>query len=169
MTQAKPAEQNNINKNDYSIRTLEDEIRVDQQCQTLLKSFHQHLLEDCRIEPLSAGALARGADYFLRDFVIDKLRGNVFLVTAEQVRGFAGNWYIHQALEPDAKELITILQGVAAFYQFCKENRWIDETQAADIEMSCQHLDFYRERMTSFHALTGDDYPLWCRVCPVTP
>ncbi len=162
-----PQQQDEINKDQWSILTLDDEIRVDQLCQQLLKEFHQYLLGSLGHDQLTAGALARGADYFLRDFVIDRLRTNVFLISAEQVRGFAGNWYIHQALEPNAKELGDTLQGVAAFYRYCFAQGWIEEYQFREIERACEHLDFYRERIEGFHALTGDDYDLWCRVCPL--
>lgn len=162
-----PHQQDDINKDQWSIFTLDDEIRVDRLCQSLLKDFHLHLLEEQQLDPLAAGSLTRGADYFLRNFVIDRLRTNIFLISAEQVRGFAGNWYIHQALEPNAKEMDATLQGIAAFYSYCNRQGWIEDYEVKEIEQACEHLDFYRERIDSFHALTGDDYDLWCRVCPL--
>lgn len=167
MSQTKLATMMAVNKDDYNIHNLADEIRVDQQCQALLSTFHQYLLANNGTAPLLAGSLARGADYFLRDFVIDRLLGNIFLVSAQQVRGFAGNWYIHQALEPDVGELADILRGVKEFYSYCGGNRLIANDTAKEIATACDHLEFYRERIASFHTLTGEEYPLWCRHCPV--
>jgi hypothetical protein len=165
-TATTPAEQN-IHPDNFCISDLNDEIRVDQQCQALLKSFHRHLLEHAGYPPLEAGSMAGGGDYFLRDYVIDTLRANIFHITARQVRGFAGNWYIHRTLEPNMKELGTILKGVAAFYRYCADNGWLHSAVSYDITAVCADLDYFHRRIDSFHALKGDDYPGWCEECPL--
>lgn len=152
---------------DFNIASLADEVRVDRLCQELLRDFHRYLLEVLAVHPLQAGILRRGGDYFLRDFVIDSLRANIFTVTAAQVRGFAGNWYIQRALEPNASELADLLEGIAAFYRFSSEHGWIDHARMTAIADCCADVEFYRERIESFHQLAGDDYPAWCRRCPV--
>lgn len=157
-----------IHPEDFFINNLNDEMRIDQQCQGLLKNFHRHLLESGDYTPLEAGGMASGGDYFLRDFAIDTLRANIFHLTAPQVRGFAGNWYIHRTLEPNMKELEVILKGVAAFYHYCSDNRWIEKGVSDEIAEVCADLDYFRERIDSFHALKGDDYPGWCEKCPLT-
>ncbi len=160
-----PVEQSILPDN-FFMNDLNEEIRVDQLCQSLLKNFHQSLLgrDDCT--SLEAGSMAGGADYFLRDYVIDTLRANIFHITARQVRGFAGNWYIHRTLEPNMKELEAILKGVKAFYNYCVENGWIATATGRDIAEICVDLDYFHRRIDSFHALKGDDYLNWCEQCP---
>ena len=157
-----------INPKDFDISDLTDEIRVDSMCQKLLKHFHRHVL--CSGNNLSereAGALAHGADYFVRDFVIDGLRINIFTLTAKHVRGFAGNWYIHRTLEPNTIELESILRGTAEFYRFCADCGWVSAPVSEEICAACSDLDYYRLRINSFHDLTGDDYVDWCQECPL--
>lgn len=156
----------NIQPTNFSISDFNDEIRVDQLCQSLLKNFHRHLLDSGDYTPLKAGSIAGGADYFLRDYVIDTLRANLFHITARQVRGFAGNWYIHRTLEPNMKELEAILSGVATFYRYCGVNGWVVAAVVDDIAAVCADLDYFRRRIDCFHALKGDDYPGWCEECP---
>lgn len=156
----------NVQPDHFCINDLNDEIRVDQLCQKLLKNFHQHLLDSGYFSPLEAGSMAAGADYFLRDYVIDSMRSNIFHITARQVRGFAGNWYVHRNLEPNMKELEVMLKGVQEFYCYCADNRWVDTTVSNEIAAICCAVDYFRERIESFHALTGDDYPGWCEQCP---
>ncbi len=162
-----PTHMTDIKPDDFTITDLQDEIRVDELCQKLLKTFHRHLLDTAEVTRLEAGSLAGGADYFLRDFVIDSLRGNMFAVTAVQVRGFAGNWYIHRTLEPNMKELESILRGVASLYQFYAANGWIRTSVSDEIRSVCADLDYFRRRIESFHNLAGDDYPDWCEECPL--
>lgn len=167
MNSATTSQEPKINPDDFTITNLEDEIRVDGLCQGLLKHFHQYLLQTCNTNPQEAGAQAGGADFFLRDFVVDGLRRNIFQISATQVGGFAGNWYIHRTLEPNMKELESVLRGVASFYRFCAANNWVDPTIAAEIERTCADLDYYQQRINSFHDLAGDDYPAWCEECPL--
>ncbi|MBW6508231.1 MAG: hypothetical protein K0A94_01680 [Desulfuromonadales bacterium] len=168
MNTAPPPVEQTIRSDDFFISDLNDEMRVDQQCQALLKNYHQHLLKCGDYTPLEAGAMAGAGDYFLRDFVIDTLRANIFHLAASQVRGFAGNWYIHRTLEPNMKELKVILKGVAAFYHYCAANKWVKKGTSDEIAAVCADLDYFRGRIDSFHALKGDDYPKWCEECPLT-
>lgn len=165
-TETAPAQQH-IQINDFTISNLNDEIRVDSLCQKMLRNFHHHLLNSGEITATEAGSMAGGADYFLRDFVIDSLRCNIFEITARQVRGFAGNWYIHRTLEPNMKELEAILSGIAAFYRYCGRKGWIDAGVSDDIAATCSEHDYFHRRIESFHLLKGDDYPGWCEECPL--
>lgn len=168
MPNARNSASQQLRPEDFNIASLADELRADRLCQELLQDFHRYLLEENTVQPLEAGTLARGTDYFLRDFVIDTLRTSIFAVAAEQVRGFAGNWYIHRSLEPNLAELLAILEGVAAFYRFSAVHGWIDQARMTAIAGSCADVEFYRERIESFHQLAGDDYPVWCRQCPLS-
>jgi len=148
-------------RDNYTIDSLADEIRADQLCSALLKQFHRDLLENSRLEPLEAGSLASGADYFLRDFMISHLRSNIFSCRANAIRRFAGHWYIISNLEPNLAELSSLLKGTESFYQFCAAQKLIEDPQVAEIAAACQDLPYYQQRIESFHAITGDGFNAW--------
>ncbi|MCK4503132.1 MAG: hypothetical protein KAU22_08850 [Desulfuromonadales bacterium] len=151
----------------YLAETLEDEIKVDENCKILLKNFHQYLLGTKSIAPLEAGSMASGADYYLRDYMIDNRRANIFTISVALIRGFAGNWYIINNLNPNMAELESILTGVANFYGYCHANRLISPTTATQIDQACADLIYYRQRIESFHSLIGDGYSEWNKSCPM--
>ncbi len=151
----------------FNITCLEDEIRADQLCTELLKPFHAYLMEQQDEDPLSAGTLARGADHFLREFVIGDRRENPFHLQPERVRQFAGNWYIIKTLEPNIAELGDILEGVAAFYRWLADQNLYDTAQAEKVTWHCQQLDFYQQRIDQFWEIEGDGYSNWNSACPL--
>ncbi len=151
----------------YTIKTLEDEIKVDTLCQVLLKDYHNYLLKNKGISPLQAGSHASGADYFLRDFMIDNRRTNITDITPELIHSFAGNWYIINTLEPNMEELESILHGIEFFYHFCAEKNMLAPILVEKIGQACSRIDYYRERIESFHAISGDGYSVWNSSCPL--
>ncbi|MEA3545375.1 MAG: hypothetical protein U9R69_09185 [Thermodesulfobacteriota bacterium] len=150
----------------YTIETLDDEIRVDQLSQRLLKQYHQYLL-DINTSPLESGSMAGGADFFLRHFMIDNRRTNIFEISPELIHAFAGNWYIVNTLEPNMVELESFLVGIAGFYDFCAEKKIIDPVMAEKIGLACTRCDFYRQRIESFNDLCGDGFTSWNSNCPL--
>lgn len=152
----------------YSVSSLEDEIHVDQRCQKLLKIFLNHLLKEGKTDRLTAGAQARGADFFLRDYMIDHWHENIFFITPEQVKGFGGNWYIIKTLEPNMKELKSILEGVASFYTFCGYKKLLHSEILDTIISACSDLSFYQQRIESFHKLKDGEYSDWDKTCPIS-
>lgn len=157
---------NLFNKSNYDIEDLDTEIKVDQLCSALLKSFHQYLLNERQIEPLEAGSLAAGADYFLREFIIGHRRTNIFDCTSEQVKQFGGNWYIVKNLEPNLSELAIILTGTASFFDFCAAKQLTSTANAEQIEQLCANFDFFQQRIDTFHEISGDGYRAWDQACP---
>ena len=155
------------NPENYSIKDLESEISVDRLCSALLKKFHQYLLQEQQLEPLEAGSQAAGADYFLREFVVGKLRCNIFRVTASQVRQFAGHWYIISNLEPNITELNAMLASAANFYRYCAAYQLVSAETADEIASTCQQSDFFQQRIEDFHNITGDGYSDWEQACPL--
>lgn len=151
----------------FDIANLEDEIRVDQLCGSLLQRFCQHLTAAGTAAD-EAGGLARGADYFLRDFVIADRRENIFDLSAQRIRQFGGNWYIIRNLEPNMAELTAILAGVAAFYRFCQAEGRIPRSRLDSILTACNDSAFYAARIDSFWAIRGDGYYAWDALCPLT-
>jgi len=145
--------------------SLSDEIRIDQLVVSLLSTFC-HDSVAAGVDPLRAGALARGADYFLRDFVIDHCRDNLFLLPAGRVRHFAGNWYIIKTIEPNRSELAEILLGIEAFYRYAHEHGKITECSYQEISAACADLDYYEERINAFWEISADGYQSWDVSCP---
>lgn len=155
------------NKKNYSITSLEEEIRADRHCSALLKHFHQHLLHELKTDPLEAGSLAAGADYFLREFIIGSQRENILDIPALRVRQFGGNWYIIRNLEPNMDELTDMMLGTAAFYRYCATQKLIEVTTAEEITQECAQLDDFAKRIEEFHDISGDGYKDWDQCCPL--
>jgi hypothetical protein len=151
----------------YAIKSFDDELRVDKLCKELLKQYHHYLLNNKGIHPLKAGSHASGADYFLRDFMIDNRRTNITAISPDLIHSFAGNWYIINTLEPNLEELSTILLGINHFYRFCAEKNIIPTELADSIQHACSRTQYYRERIESFHTITGDGYMTWNNSCPL--
>ena len=156
-----------FNQKNYGIESLEDEIRVDQICKALLKEYHHYLLESEGISPLDAGSMASGSDYYLRDFMIDNRRTNIFIISPELIYSFAGNWYIINTLEPNLVELETILIGIDNFYRFCAAKKIIDPILAEEIAQACSRHDYYQQRIESFNKLSDDGFTAWNNECPL--
>ncbi len=153
-----------VNKDDFRLGSLEDELRVDGLCQKLLMRFYFQLLED-GISPDQATFLASSADYFIRDFVVAIRERNIFDEHPGLVRQFAGNWYIVNTLEPNMPELSRHLEGIRAFYRFLRSRDLISAPYLGLIERECDDRDYYAGRIDSFWAITGDGYLAWEREC----
>jgi hypothetical protein len=149
----------------FDCTCLEDEMRADRLCLDLLRQFAVAAAADGGVDPVAAGALARGADYFLRDFVIADRRDNLLRLPPGRVRQFAGNWYIVRNLEPNLVELSGILKGVAGFYRYLAARGLVSAATAARVGKECADLPYYRERIESFWAIAGDGYLAWDSAC----
>jgi hypothetical protein len=146
--------------------TLDAELQADQECTQVLRQFHTTLIEE-QIDPLEAGSLAQGADYFLRDFIISACRWSIFTPHRDCVKQFAGHWYIINNLEPSVEELAPVLEGVAAFYTFLALRGEVDEELALRIKTDCADLDWFHKRLEAFWAIEGDGYFQWRAECPL--
>jgi len=158
-----------LRKSDFSICTLEDEIRVDRLCIDLLR----HLFQDLSIREMmsnrQAGDICQGADYFLREFIVGDRRENLFDIPPVRVRQFAGHWYIVRTPEPNLNELRSILEGIAAFYRFLARQELIVSSDAESIIAHCRELDYYQQRIDDFWAIENDGFDAWRRRCPLEP
>ena len=153
-----------INKRDFDQVTLEDALRVDNLCQDLLMQFYEWMLAN-GVDAVEATSHARGADYFLRDFVVDIKQRNIFAETAGTIRQFAGNWYIVNTLEPDIEVLFRHLEGVRRFYGFLHAHGLISDWFLKEVERECVDRDYYRQRLDSFWEISGDGFLVWERKC----
>lgn len=158
-----------LNKSDYLIENLDDEIRVDKQCVDLLRRLYQDLTKQSGLAPEQAGEFCHGADYFLREFIIADRRVNLFAVEASHIRQFAGHWYIVRTPEPNLKELANILSGTAEFYRFLARQGLMTEEITNEIAAQCLELDYYQQRIDGFWAIEGDGYEAWRQACPLAP
>lgn len=151
----------------YDIDSLESEISADQYAKLLLKQFHHWLLEKEQKEPLLAGQLAAGADYFLREFLIGARRQNIFTAGPEQLRQFGGNWYIISNLEPNMGELQPMLDGAALFYTYCCSLDCVTHKVAAQLMTVAAESSYFESRINSFHQLEDNGYQAWDQACPL--
>ncbi len=153
-----------IDKKEFDIHTLDDEIRVDALCRELLHRFYRHLVDNETV-PGEASALASSADYFTRDFVIAKKQKNILDEQEGTIRQFAGNWYIISTLEPNMRELCGHLDGVKAFYGFLHKCGLVSNEFLQTVEEECDQRAYYEERIESFWEIRGDGYFAWEKDC----
>lgn len=158
-----------LNKNDFNIASLDDEIQVDMRCVDLLRHFNQYLTCQKGLAPAQAGEICHGADYFLREFMIADRRENLFCASAARVQQFAGHWYIIRTPEPNLTELNSILKGTAMFYSFLTEQGLVDRQASRDIAQQCDATDYYQHRIDDFWAIEGDGFDAWRQSCPLEP
>jgi hypothetical protein len=153
-----------INKDEFNLYTQADFLRVDNLCKELLLRFYE-LLQREGLSPEEATVLASGADYFIRDFVVDFKAYNLFDEVPGIVRQFAGNWFIANSLEPDIGQLERHLRGVRVFYRFLHDHRLISQEFLRKIEKECDDLVYYESRIASFWEIKDDGYSAWESEC----
>lgn len=153
--------------NEYEICNMDDEVRVEALCVDLLRRLYQDLTQAQKLEPEQAGSFCRGADYFLREFIIAERCENLFRIKAERVRQFAGHWYITRTPEPNMVELKEILDGTSEFYRFLARQELISADLAEEISKQSCELDFYQQRIDDFWAIDGDGFDKWRNDCPL--
>lgn len=146
--------------------TLEAELQADRDCTRILRNFHTHLIKQ-DTDPIEAGSLAQGADYFLRDFIISACRCSIFTPHRDCVKQFAGHWYIVNNLAPTVEELQPVLQGIAAFYKYLAQCNEVDTQLAAKIQGDCTDIAWFKQRLEAFWAIEGDGYFQWRAECPL--
>ena len=151
---------------DFDFTTMEEELRVDERCQTLLKHFYQELQLHGRL-PQQASDLAYCVDFYLRDYVIDFCRQNVVRPQSGIVRRFAGNWYITHTLDPELQLLERSLEGIREFYRFLHRRHFISAEELAWIEDETNQIEFYGSRIENFLAIYGDGYVVLEAECPL--
>lgn len=154
-------------RSDFTIRSLEDEIRVDQGCQALLHHFKQYLTSSLDLTALEAGELCHGADFFLRDFLVADRHDNLFDIDPNRIRQFGGHWYIVRSLEPNVKELTSILAGTKSFYRFLAEHDMVGDLLVESIVTLCQDTDYFKKRIDDYWTIQGDGYDEWREACPL--
>jgi len=153
-------------QDDFEFTTLEDELRVDEHCQSLLKHFYQHLQLGGRT-PQQASDLAYAVDFYLRDYLLDFARQNVMRPQPGIIRRFAANWFITHTLDPEAASLERHLEGIKEFYRFLHGLHFISREELTWLEKEAAQTDYYRQRIENFLAIYGEGYTVWDAECPL--
>lgn len=167
MSSAEITQQDIFEKKNYDIGTLDDEIRADGLCGRLVKECYLHLVNHHELTDEEASRLCYGVSYFLHEFLIPDRQVNLFDISPQLIRQFGGNWYIIKNMEPNLAELTSILEGVLAFYDYCRNRELISEQQAEEVQNSCADLDYYQSRIDAFYAIENDGYFKWDADCPL--
>lgn len=153
---------------DFDFETLEDELRVDERCRSLLQQFYSYLQLGGRT-PEKASELAYAADYYVRDYLIDFARQNPVRPQPGLVRRFAATWYITRTLEPEMAVLDRHLEALEAFYRFLCERHLISADELAMVQDEARQREYYQARIEQFLELKGPGYEAWERECPLQP
>jgi hypothetical protein len=151
---------------DFDFSDIEEEVRVDERCLTLLNSFHQQLLSRGHT-PEEASELAFSADYYLRNYLLDFARQNVVRPRPGIVRRFAATWFITHTLDPEMRILERYLQAIREFYLFLHRQHFISAEELSWIEEEAAQTDYYCKRIESFLAIVNDGYIAWEAECPL--
>jgi len=152
------------NSSDFDIVSLEDELRVDSLCRDFLMAFYLERL-DAGLDEHEATLLANSADYFIRDYLIGFRQINILEEASGLIRGFAGNWYIVNTLEPTADEIAAHLRGIREFYHFLRRQGAIGDSFLANVDRECSDLEYYAGRIEAFWDIKGDGYYEWESEC----
>lgn len=155
-----------LNKSDFTPANHDDYVRVDFRCKELVMQFYHSLVER-GTERAEASILANGADYFIRDFVVDQMGLNLFTELPGIVRKFAGNWYIITTVDPSINTLEEQLRGIRSFYSYLHSLGLISSEYLAIIEKECADHAYYEKRIETFWEITGDGYLAWELECPL--
>jgi hypothetical protein len=151
---------------DFDFETLEEEIRVDEQCRNLLHQFYVWMQRN-ELTPERASELVYCVDYYLRDYLLDFLRENPLRPKSGQVGYFAANWYITRTLEPEMTVLKNHLEGLVLLYTFFHELGLISADNLSRIVQEAGERDYYQKRIEAFLALAGEGYEAWDKECPL--
>ena len=151
---------------DFECVSLDDELRVDECCQELLKRFYLSLAGR-GMTPEQASELAFSADLYLRDYVVDFARQNVVRPQPGIVRRFAATWFVTHTLDPEMRILERHLAGIRELYRYLHAQHLISREELDFLEDEMGLTDYYCQRIESFLAIVGDGYFAWEAECPL--
>jgi len=151
---------------DFDFSDLEEELRVDDRCRSLLNSFYADLLSR-GIDEQTASNWAFCADYYLRDYLLDFSRQNVLRPRPGVVKSFAGNWFITRHLNPEIDALTNHLKAVDELYRYLQTQQYITTEELEYLLSETGQIDYYRNRIDSFLAINGDGFLEWDMACPL--
>jgi len=150
---------------DFEFDTIEEELQVNDRCQQLLKHFYLYLQQQ-GMSAEHASELAFSADLYLRDYLLDFGRQNVVQPQAGIIRKFAASWFITHTLDPEMSQLEQHLTAITALYRYLRVQHFISLQELAVLETEAAQLEYYKDRIAAFLALTGDGFAAWDADCP---
>lgn len=151
---------------DFEFVSLEDEVRVDERCQELLRHFYLNLLAG-GMPAEQASGLAYAADYYVRDYVLDFCRQNIARPEAGLVTRFAASWFITRTLDPEMGVLKLHLDAVQRFYRYLRSLHLISSEELSMLEEESSRDEYYMMRIETFMGISGDGYVAWEAECPL--
>lgn len=151
---------------DFEFESLEDELRVDERCQELLKRFYLNLVSN-GMTAERASELAYSADFYLRDYIVDFARLNVIRPQPGIIKRFAATWFVTHTLDPEMRILEQHLDGIRELYRYLHGQSLISKEELDFLEDEAAQTDYYRQRIESFLAIVGDGYFAWEAECPL--
>lgn len=151
---------------DFEFDTIEEEVRVDERCRSLLQDFCTYLLNRGEA-PQVVSELAFCADFYVRDYLIDFARQNVVRPTPGVVKRFAATWLITRTLDPEMAMLERHLRAIREFYGFLQSQHFISKEELGWLEEEAAQTDYYRHRIECFLAIKDDEYVAWEAECPL--
>lgn len=151
---------------DFDLGSIEDEIRVDERCQELLKRFYLHLIAR-GMTPERASELAFSADLYVRDYLLDFARQNVVRPQPGIVRRFAATWFAVHTLDPEMSVLERHLEAIAEFYGYLHRQHLISAEELRFVQEEAAQKEYYRQRIERFLGIVGDGYFAWEAECPL--
>lgn len=151
---------------DFDFATLEEEVRVNERCQSLLGSFYHYLIIRGE-EPQAASDLAFCADKYVRDYLLDFARQNVVQPVPGVVRRFAANWFITRTLDPEMDVLERYLKAIGMLYAFLRSQHFISREELSWLEEEAAQTGYYSQRIERFLAIKNDEFAAWDAECPL--
>jgi hypothetical protein len=150
---------------DFEFVTLEEELQVNERCQQLLKHFYLYLQQQ-GMDTERSSELAFSADLYLRDYLLDFARQNVVQPQPGIIKKFAASWFITHTLDPEMSQLEQHLTAIVALYRYLREQHFISLQELAVLEAEAAQVDYFKERIATFLALSGDGFAAWDAECP---
>lgn len=151
---------------DFDFVTTEEELKVDERCQSLLYNFYQDL-QVRGYTPEHASDLSYSADFYLRDYLLDFCRLNVVTPQPGLIRKFAATWFIKTTLDPEMAVLERHLIAIRELYRYLHRQHFISRQELLFLEAETENLSYYQQRIESFNTLSGDGYEAWEAQCPL--
>ncbi len=150
---------------DFEFETMDEELRVDERCQQILKQFYL-FLQQRGMSAEQASELAFSADLYLRDYLIDFGRRNIVCPQPGIVKKFAASWFITHTLDPEIELLERHLAAITELYRYLHRQHLISAAELTLLLQEAGELEFYRQRIDSFLNLTGAGFAAWNAECP---
>jgi len=156
-------------RGEFLLKGSDDFVRLDNLCLDLLRDFARWLREEAGESAERAGALARAADRYLRDFVVDCKETGPADEDPTLVRQYVGNWYVIHTLYPTHEEIDLILEALRRLYAYLEVRGILPCRTREAVHQMLSDGAFFHERLEAFWALTPEGIDAWRAVDDYRP